>query len=68
MEFRKAADWQLNDDLKEDNPFLKYGFYFKNGLWSGRVPLHKHPDFQLEKRPSGIEDIRSNKPTTGGRA
>ena len=68
MEFRKVADWQLNDDLKEDNPFLKYGFYFKNGLWSGRVPLHKHPDFQLEKRPSGIEDIRSNKPTTGGRA
>jgi len=67
-DFRIAADWQLTDDLKKDNPLLKYGLYFKKGLWTGDLPLHEHPDFASSARPGGIVDIRTNKPafsTTG---
>lgn len=67
-DLRIAADWQLARSVKEENPLKKYGFYFESGLWTGRVPLHKHPDFALATLPAGIVDIRTNRPapsTTG---
>lgn len=61
-DFRIAADWQLAKSVKEENSLKKYGFYFKSGLWTGRMPLHEHPDFAPSARPAGIVDIRTNKP------
>ena len=63
-ELRKAADWQLWDGLKAENPLQTYGYYFEKGLWTGDIPLHKHPEFQIDQRPAGIVDIRTNKPVT----
>ncbi len=74
-DLRIAADWQLWDDLEDDNPLKRFGQYFKSGLWAGEkgkdplVPLHEHKDFNARKYPEamppGIVDERTIAPRPG---
>jgi hypothetical protein len=74
-DLRIAADWQLWDDLEDDNPLKRFGQYFKSGLWAGEegkdppAPLHEHKDFNAreypEAMPPGIVDERTIAPRPG---
>ena len=67
---RVAADWQLWKGLKKGHPHIKWGQYFKTGVWGEKnQPLHEHKDFNAreypEAMPPGIVDERTIAPRPG---